>query len=179
MILTNVELVSYDPSYLPVFMEWRNQPLSIRHNPLEPRRSEEIGRGLAGEGSNLAVLARFASYRWFVMLDKEPVGTVSLKNISHSMGYAEIGYGIAQSHHGKGIATAAVGLLVEKVFRETSLRKLIAYIHVENGASRRVLQKLGFREEGFLREHYLIQGQPVDEILFALLRREWESRKDS
>ena len=174
-----MKLVPYDPSYLPLFIEWRNQPLSVRHNPLEPRSTEEIGQGLAGEGSSFAVLARFANYRWFVTTDKEPVGTVSLKNISHSMGYAEIGYGIGQRHHGKGIATSAVALLVEKVFRETGLRKLIAYVHVENEASRRVLQKLGFREEGLLREHYLIQGRPVDEVLYGLLKLEWESRKGS
>ena len=170
-----MELVSYQPSYLPLFIEWRNQPLSIRHNPLESRRAEEIAHLLGAEGTNLAALERFANYRWFVVLNGEPVGTVSLKNISHSMGYAEIGYGIAQSHHGKGIATTAVGLLVEKVFRETPLRRLMAFVHVENQASRRVLQNLGFREEGLLREHYVIQNQPVDEVLYGLLRREWKS----
>lgn len=76
---------------------------------------------------------------------------------------------------GKGIATAAVTLLVEKIFRETNLRRLLAYVHEENVASCRVLEKLGFQEEGLLREHYVINGAAANEILYGLLKREWVS----
>src|SRR5262249_8528923 len=99
--------------------------------------------------------------------------SVSLKNISHSMCYGEIGYGIAETHQGKGIATAAVRLLVSRVFTESKLRRLIAYVHEENHASRRVLEKLGFQEEGLLRDHYVINAIPVTEALYGLLKREW------
>jgi len=171
-----VDLVPYQPEYLPLFVEWRTQPLSLRHNPLLPLNQEEIARMLESEGSDLAVLNRFPSYIWFVLWKKQPVGSVRLKNISHSMGYAEIGYGIAEAHHGKGLATAAISRLIDKVFRETPLRKLVALVDVDNSASRRVLTKLGFREEGLLREHYVIQGRPVDEIFYGLLKHEWQER---
>jgi RimJ/RimL family protein N-acetyltransferase len=174
-----LELVAYEPGFLEAFIEWRNQPLSIQHNPLDPLNSEQIARMLESEGSELTNLRGFATYRWFVRDRDELVGTVSLKNISHSMGYGEIGYGVAEPHHGRGIATAAVSLLIDKVFRETSLRKLIALVHVENAASRRVLIKLGFEAEGLLREHYVIDGHPVDEVLYGLLRRDWASAQVS
>ena len=128
---------------------------------------------LQAQGSELSDLRKFESYRWFTSVEGQVVGSVSLKNISHSIAYGEIGYGIAESHHGKGIATAAVRLLVEKIFRETNLRKLLAYVHEENIASCRVLEKVGFQEEGLLREHYVILGSPVNEILYGLLKREW------
>jgi ribosomal-protein-alanine N-acetyltransferase len=172
-----VELVPYRPEYLPLFIEWRTQPLSVRYNPLLALSEEEIAQMLASRGSDLADLHKFQSHTWVVPWEKQPVGSVSLKNISHSMGYAEIGYGIAEGHHGKGLATAAISRLIDKVFRETSLRKLLALVHVENSASRRVLTKLGFREEGLLREHYVIQGTPVDEIFYGLLKREWPLSK--
>jgi len=47
-------------------------------------------------------------------------------------------------------------------------------VHEENRASRRVLEKSGFVQEGLLREHYLINGQPVNEVLYGLLRQEWK-----
>ena len=158
-------------------MEWRDQPLSLRHNPLKEMSVDDIARMLESEGADITNLRKFATYRWFIALgnqDNEVVGTVALKNISHSMGYAEIGYGIAETHHDKGIATAAVKLLVKKVFSETTLRKLIALVHVENLPSCRVLEKLGFRREGLLREHYIIAGQPVDEVFYSLLKNEWD-----
>jgi len=63
-------------------------------------------------------------------------------------------------------------------FRESPLRKLLAYVHDKNVASCRVLRKLGFTQEGFLREHYMISGVPENELLFGLLKHEWEQRQE-
>lgn len=156
-------------------MEWRSQGLTVRHNPLQPLTKAELVNVLESEGSELSDPKKYSSYRWFIQVGSEIVGTVSLKNISHSMGYAEIGYGVAEMHHGRGIATQAVRLLVSKIFEETTLRKLIAYVHDRNRASCRVLEKLGFQREGLLREHYIIAGKPVNEILYALLKSEWKT----
>ena len=64
---------------------------------------------------------------------------------------------------------------MDRVFRETPLRKLFAYVHAQNTPSRRLLERLGFAQEGLLREHYLIDGAPADEAFYGLLRREWAS----
>ena len=88
------------------------------------------------------------------------------------MNTAEIGYGVAEEHHRKGIGTNAVRLLVDKVFSETHLRKLFAHVHSGNTASCRLLERIGFKREGVLREHYLVNGMPVDEVFYGLLRRE-------
>ena len=168
-----IELLPYQPSFLQAYIEWRNQPLSVRFNPLKEMSRDEIAKKLQGEGSDLSCLEKHESFCWFVSVAGQAVGAVSLKSISHSMCYGEIGYSIAESHHGKGIATAAVRLMVNKIFSESKLRRLIAYVHEENQASRRVLEKLGFQEEGLLRDHYVINGSPVNEALYGLLKREW------
>ena len=173
--MSTVELIAYNPAFLQLFIQWRREHLTVRHNPLQAMSDEEIAAMLQAQGSELAQIGEHESFRWFISTGREVVGTVSLKNISHSMGYGEIGYGVSQSHHGRGIGTAAVGLLVEKVFSESPLRRLIALVYEENRASRRLLEKLGFQEEGLLREHYLIQGVPVNEVLYGLLKRDWMS----
>lgn len=174
-----LSLIAYQPAFLDPFIEWRAQPLSVRHNPLKVMSRAEIGAMLESEGSDVSDLTKFESYRWFIQCDDAVVGSVSLKNLSVSMQYAEIGYGIAAHRHGNGIATSAVNLLVEMCFRESPLRKLLAYVHDKNVASCRVLEKAGFTREGCLREHYLINGVPENEILFGLLRHEWERRQRS
>jgi len=168
-----IELVPYQPSFLPAFIEWRNQPLSVRFNPLKAMSRDEIAKKLEADGTDLSCLEKHETFCWFVSAAGQAVGSVSLKNISYSMSYGEIGYGVAESHQGKGIATAAVRLLVNKIFTESKLRRLIAYVHEENHASRRVLEKLGFQEEGLLRDHYVINGIPANEALYGLLKREW------
>lgn len=168
-----MELLPYEPTFFQPFLDWRYQPLSVRHNPLKSMSHDEIEKMLAGESADLTQVGKAENFRWFISIEGEVVGTISLKNISHSMGYGELGYGIAEKHHGKGIATAALRIMIDKIFHETSLRKLIAYVHEENQASRRVLKKLGFQEEGLLREHYIINGTPVNEVFYGLLKHEW------
>jgi len=171
-----VRLVPYQASFLESFVQWRGQAASVRHNPLEAKTTKDISRMLESEGADISDLRKYASYRWFVEFDGVVVGSVSLKNINHVMSYAEIGYGLGEAYHGRGIATAAVRMLVQKAFAEPPLRKLLAYVHDRNVASCRVLQKLGFTQEGMLREHYIIDGVPENELLFGLLRREWQHR---
>jgi [ribosomal protein S5]-alanine N-acetyltransferase len=172
-----VKLVPCQSSFLEAFIAWRSEPLTVRHNPLQPMTATEVAKTLEDAGSDLSDLRKYETYRWFVALDADIVGSVSLKNISHTMGYAEIGYGIAETHHRKGFATAAVRLLVDKVFTETPLRKLMAFVHDKNQPSCRVLEKLGFRQEGFLREHYIINGKAENEVLYCVLRHEWQAVK--
>ncbi len=176
-MVPRVDLIAYQSCFLDLFIEWRIQPLSVRHNPLKAMSREEIEAMLESEGSILSDLAKNESYRWFIQCEDTVVGSVSLKNISHTMNYAEIGYGVAEHRQGSGVATAAVNLLVKKCFCESPLRKLLAYVHDKNVASCRVLEKAGFAIEGTLREHYVINGVPENEILFGLLRHEWESRQ--
>src|SRR5215813_4507875 len=127
-----LKLIPYHSSFLHSFIQWRCQSLSVRHNPLEVMSNEDIARALEAEGSDLSEFSKYKSYRWFVESDGIVVGSISLKNINHMMCYAEVGYMIDEAHHNKGIATAAVKLLVQMCFGQTSLRKLIAYVHDKN-----------------------------------------------
>lgn len=170
-----LKLVPYQPAFLDPFLQWRAQPLSLRHNPLKSLDVADITRMLESEGSDLTDFHKHKTYRWFIDRNGEPVGSVSLKGISYQMNYGEIGYGIAPQHHNQGLATQAVRLLIRKCFTESPLRRLLAYVHDENVASIRVLQKLGFTKEGLLREHYIIDGVPVNELLFGLLKHEWSA----
>jgi ribosomal-protein-alanine N-acetyltransferase len=46
-------------------------------------------------------------------------------------------------------------------------------VHEENLPSRKLLENVGFHQEGILREHYLVNGKPANEIIFGLLRRDF------
>lgn len=167
-----IDLLPYSPAYFEPFLRWRGQAATVRHNPLAPLTPLEVRVMLAAERSEID---GEGNYRWFVYADGAVVGSVSLKSANLRMGYAEIGYGLCESVHGRGVGTAAVRLLVTRVFARSSLRRLVAHVHDENVASCRLLDRVGFTREGVLREHYVIQGVPADEVVFGLLRREWEA----
>ena len=89
-------------------------------------------------------------------------------------GEGAVGYLIGEAHQSRGLGTRAVRLLVGHLFQETPLRRLQALVSVENLPSQKLLRRLGFAFEGTLRQHFVIQGKPVDEMVFAVLREEWK-----
>lgn len=171
--LAALRLVPARPEHIPAYLSWRREATMRRFNPLSHAPDEEVAAHLLACGHDLADRTK-DEYRWIVELRGYPIGSVGAKNISRSMRYAEIGYGIAEDYHGRGLGTRAVALLVDRLFGETDFYRLFALISVENIASLRLVERLGFVREGRLREHYEIQGRRVDEIFIGLLRHEWQ-----
>lgn len=83
---------------------------------------------------------------------------------------AEIGYWLAKPYWGRGIMTAVVRGVCEFAFSEFGLEKITTHVFDSNIASARVLEKSGFVQEGFLRRHYLKDGQFFDAKLYGLLK---------
>lgn len=98
------------------------------------------------------------------------VGAVTLSNIRR--GVAEtgtLGYWVGRPHAGRGHATAAVRAVAGHAFDRLKLHRLEASCLPTNAASRRVLEKAGFRQEGQARAYLKINGQWADHLLFGLL----------
>ena len=86
----------------------------------------------------------------FALLHGEPeavVGGASFKGLPTD-GRVEIGYGVSPAHEAHGIATAAVRDLLRIAFAEPQVREVYAECRIDNPASRRVLEKSGFRRIG-------------------------------
>ncbi len=83
---------------------------------------------------------------------------------------AEVGYWLAKPFWSQGIMSAVVQKLCRYAFEEFGLVKITAHVFAGNPASARVLEKCGFEQEGYLRKHYLKDGQFLDARLYSLLR---------
>lgn len=87
---------------------------------------------------------------------------------------AEIGYELDPAHWGKGYATEVAREMVAFGFNELGLHRITADCIAENHASAHVLQKIGLRQEGRLREKEWFKGRWWDTLLFSILRHEWK-----
>lgn len=83
---------------------------------------------------------------------------------------AEIGYWLGRKYWGKGIATAAVRELTERVFATTDIVRLYAGVFAWNPASARVLAKSGYVLEGRKTSAVFKDGQLIDELLYAKVK---------
>lgn len=82
---------------------------------------------------------------------------------------AQIGFTLAPAFQGLGLATEAVGGLLDVLFDERGLHRVSAECDARNQASARLLLRLGFTEEGLLRANTWIKGEWTDDRLFGLL----------
>lgn len=97
------------------------------------------------------------------------VGQVTVSNVVRGpLRSGHVGYWIDQEHAGRGITPVAVALAVDHCFATVGLHRLQAEIRPENVASRRVVDKLGFRQEAFYSRYLDIDGAYRDHLGFAL-----------
>lgn len=118
----------------------------------------------------------------FVITLREPgapiVGRIALTSVVRGpFQNAHLGYWTAANYQGRGIATEATELVIDFAFGTLELHRLEAAVMPQNLASRRILAKAAFREEGLAQRYLSIAGKWEDHILFALTREEWEGRR--
>lgn len=110
---------------------------------------------------------------WAVELDGELVGQVTVTGITYgSLCSAAIGYWISEHVAGRGLTPLAVAMASDDCFYTLGLHRVEINIRPENAPSLRVVQKLGFRDEGLRRAYLHINGRWADHRTFALTREE-------
>ncbi|MGH7256130.1 MAG: GNAT family N-acetyltransferase [Nitrospirales bacterium] len=141
---------------------WRNLMDRFPHPYTRTDADEWVAKADAHEGPT----EQFA-----IVLDGDPVGGIGLirlRDIRHKT--AEIGYWVGRTFWGRGIATEAVGLFADYVFRAFDVERLEATIFAWNPASACVLEKAGFECEAHLARALVKDGQVADGLLYRRLR---------
>lgn len=146
---------------------WSEADLSARVFSMRVRRNRQ--EAIAGTDFNFLVFQVTAQGDILV-------GGLTLSNIRRRAAqYVTLGYWMGQRYAGKGLMTEAVAAAIPFAFETQRLHRIHAAFLPGNLASRRVLEKNGFREEGYA-EHYLqIDGRWADHILFGLTRERYEA----
>jgi ribosomal-protein-alanine N-acetyltransferase len=103
------------------------------------------------------------------------IGSVSLSNIVRgAFQSCHLGYRLDQFEQNKAYMTEAITLLVHYAFQQLKLHRIEANIMPRNKASLRVVEKLGFQNEGVARKYLKINGKWEDHIHMVLLNEEQE-----
>lgn len=117
-----------------------------------------------------------AGLRWAIRWREGPrtlMGTCGYNTWARNSFTGSIGYDLRRDMWNRGVITEAVRAIVDFGFREMGLNRIEADMMTGNAASARVLEKLGFTEEGVLRQRGVWKGGFHDLRLFSLLRQEW------
>lgn len=125
----------------------------------------ELPGGGAGDGGDGAADAGAAGGR--------VIGEMLLKYDSETDARGELGYAMAADVEGHGYATEAARAMLDLAFGPFGLHRVVARLDARNGASARLLTRLGMRQEAHLREDEFFKGEWTDTLVFGILASEW------
>jgi ribosomal-protein-serine acetyltransferase len=101
------------------------------------------------------------------------IGIVGFNSIDWTHGSTAIGYWLAEGHQGRGTMTEAVRALVAYSFEVWKLNRVEIRAAVANVRSRAIPERLGFKQEGVLRQAERIGDRFEDLVVYSMLAREW------
>ena len=161
------------------FLAYRNDPEIARYQTWGSY-SREQAESLVREHvhQNPGVPGQW--YQIAIALKKSDVlvGDCALLVHSDDSRQATIGYSLARQHQGYGYATEALGCLLDHLFHHLQIHRVTADTDPRNEPSWRLLERLGMRREGHLRQSLWFKGAWADEYLYAIRCEEWLAKRE-
>ncbi len=99
----------------------------------------------------------------------ELIGTIGFWRLEKEHFRAEIGYMLHPAHQRKGITKEAIRKVLDYGFTTLNLHSVEANTNVENTASQKLVESLGFVQEAHFRENYYYKGKFLDSAIYCLL----------
>lgn len=143
------------------YQTWTSFDLAQAEALIEEMASVEPG---PGQWYQLAIEAR-----------GELVGDLGYLIDQREHATARIGYSLDPAHQGQGLATEALVVFLDWAFPAHRLHRVIASVDPRNTRSSALLERLGFRREAHHVEALWFKGEWADDLVFAMLDREWRS----
>ncbi len=105
----------------------------------------------------------------YLKSDQSYAALLTIKEISWKDQRAELGYSVSKPHWRKGLASEAAAHALNFAFKKLNLHTLYAQISPDNLASQRVVEKLGFRQEGHLKECFIYKDKFYDLLQYSIV----------
>lgn len=165
-----IDLLVKNIEHVKIYHKWVNNPIVRKYLSVEiPLSLEEIKKQW------------FPDYKddkniWFEIWYKEnqiPIGMVGLFKINYIYQTAEIGIFIGETKYwGKGIGTEAVNMILDYAFNTLNFRKILGGVNTTNTQSLKMFKKVGFIEEGHLKDMEFINGEWTDLKWLSIFKKD-------
>ena len=159
---------------LDALVTYRADPAVMRWQPWDSYDAVK-GRAMIEELKHVEPFAANGYFQFGVELKAtaELIGDLYFK-MDEAGTQAELGYTFAPKHQGQGLATEAARYLIDHAFTQRGLHRVFAVTDPRHHASMNLMKRLGMQQEAHLRENLWFKGAWADDVIFAILEREWK-----
>jgi len=117
-----------------------------------------------------------ATWYQLVIINKEDnkvIGDIGIHFLDEDKKQVEFGCTLAKPEHGKGFANEALSEIIRFLFKDLNKHRIVASVDPANLKSIAMLERLNFRKEAHFVKSIWIDGEWVDDVIYAILREEW------
>jgi ribosomal-protein-alanine N-acetyltransferase len=161
-------------------LEYQSDPLYLRYYEWT-ERTPEAAQDFVGWFLDHQMQIPRIKYQLAVTLksNHQLIGNCGIRMDKANAFQADIGYELDPEHWNRGYATEAAHAIVDFGFSSFGLHRVWSWCVADNVGSAHVLEKLGMRREGLLRENEYYRGRWWDTLMYAILAEEWQIHKQS
>lgn len=166
-------------SDLPGFYAYRSNPEVTRYQGFEVMTMEQAETFI--NENSVKQFGKAGEWVQYAIENKETgkiIGDCAIKQDQYDIRIAEIGITISHLEQKNGFAKETLTGILSFLFDEKGIHRVVEIVDAENMASIRLLKSAGFRQEGHFIENIFFKGSWGSEFQYAMLKREWDERKD-
>jgi len=161
--------------------KYRSDKDTYKYLSLIPKSTNDIADFIRKSAKEIDILG---TWYQLVIIEKSSgtlmgdIGLHFLDNGTENQ-QVEIGYTLDKRFRGFGFATEALKNIIDYIVKDLKKHRIIASLDPENRDSVRLLERLGFRKEAHFVESLLINEKWVDDVIYAMLAKDWISISDN
>lgn len=179
LVTERLQIDALRPADARALFACRGDPVVARFQGWQPVDIESVDAFIAEQASMDESLLQGWFQRAIRLRDSgELIGDLGINLPLDEDGSVEFGISIAASWQGQGYASEVLQALFGHVFGALRRHRIHASVDPRNLASMAMLRAAGLRQEAHHRESLWFHGEWVDDVIFALLAREWSSAQD-
>lgn len=155
--------------------EYRSDAHTNRYQNFIPQTLHEVEVFI---NNNTKVFNSPDSWFQLIIIEKSTnkvMGDIGLHFWGHDNQQVEIGCTLSKKHQGKGYAREAMKMTIGYLFGKYNKHRIIASVDPDNEKSIKLLERTGFKKEAYFREGLFFKGFWVDDVIYAILEKEWNS----
>ncbi|MGB1121741.1 MAG: GNAT family N-acetyltransferase [Saprospiraceae bacterium] len=156
----------------PIF-RYRSDAMTNKYQGFIPKTLQEVDDFIA---TNPTEINQKNTWFQLVIIEKitnQIIGDIGIHFIGNDGFQCEIGCTLDKNYHGKGLATETLHAVISYLFKDLNKHRIVTSIDPENISSIRLVERLGFRKEGHFKKSLFINGEWVDDVIYALLGEEF------
>lgn len=171
-------LRDFRPDDFDAIHDYGSDPEVCRYMPWGPNTLEDTAQALSRMQANAQVWPRMELGLGVELVeDGRLIGSIALHLRDATHRTVEMGYCLHRDFWGRGLMSEAAQGLADAGFGRFGLHRIYATCDVQNTGSWRVMEKIGMRREGLLRQDRRVKGAWRDTYLYAILATDWSAAR--